>query len=324
MKTCIYGAGAVGGWIGARLARAGHEVSLVARGATLAALQQHGLRLQEAGQMHTEKVQASDQPEDLGPQDLVVISVKAPAMRAVAQQIAPLLGSETLVLSAMNGVPWWFFQGFGGALEGTTLQSVDPGGEIARHIPAASVLGCVVHAACSAPEPGLVIHGFGQRLIVGEPAGGVTERVLALSSTLADAGFEAPVSEQIQRDCWYKLWGNVTMNPVGALTGANIAQTLADPLVRDFCSAVMLEARDIGGRIGLPIEQSPEDRHLVTSRLGAFKTSMLQDVEAGKPVELDALVAAVRELGGLTGVATPFTDALFGLARLQAQLRGLY
>ncbi len=324
MKTCIYGAGAVGGWIGARLARAGHEVSLVARGATLAALQQHGLRLQEAGQMHTEKVQASDQPEDLGPQDLVVISVKAPAMRAVAQQIAPLLGSETLVLSAMNGVPWWFFQGFGGALEGTTLQSVDPGGEIARHIPAANVLGCVVHAACSAPEPGLVIHGFGQRLIVGEPAGGVTERVLALSSTLADAGFEAPVSEQIQRDCWYKLWGNMTMNPVGALTGANIAQTLADPLVRDFCSAVMLEARDIGGRIGLPIEQSPEDRHLVTSRLGAFKTSMLQDVEAGKPVELDALVAAVRELGGLTGVATPFTDALFGLARLQAQLRGLY
>ncbi len=324
MKTCIYGAGAVGGWIGARLAGAGHEVSLVARGATLAALQQHGLRLQEAGQMHTEKVQASDQPEDLGPQDLVVISVKAPAMRAVAQQIAPLLGSETLVLSAMNGVPWWFFQGFGGALEGTTLQSVDPGGEIAYHIPAATVVGSVVHAACSAPEPGLVIHGFGQRLIVGEPAGGVTERVLALSSTLADAGFEAPVSEQIQRDCWYKLWGNMTMNPVGALTGADIAQTLADPLVRDFCSAVMLEAREIGGRIGLPIEQSPEDRHVVTSRLGAFKTSMLQDVEAGKPIELDALVAAVRELGGLTGVATPFTDALFGLARLQAQLRGLY
>ncbi len=281
-------------------------------------------RLQEAGQTYSAKVQASDRPEDLGAQDLVVISVKAPAMGAVAQQIAPLLGSETLVLSAMNGVPWWFFQGFGGALEGTSLQSVDPGGEIARRIPAGNVIGCVVHTACSCPEPGLVVHGFGQRLIVGEPAGGITERVLALSATLIAAGFEAPVSEQIQSDCWYKLWGNMTMNPVGALTGANIAQTLADPLVRGFCSAVMLEAREIGARIGLPIEQSPEDRHVVTSRLGAFKTSMLQDVEAGKPVELDALVAAVRELGQLTGVATPFTDALLGLARLQAQLRGLY
>jgi 2-dehydropantoate 2-reductase len=323
-KVCIYGAGAIGGWIGVHLARAGHPLSVVARGATLEALRQHGLRLSQAGHDHVVRVQASARPEELGRQDLVVVSVKAPGMAAVARQIGPLLGPDTLVLTAMNGVPWWFFQGFGGTLEGATLQSVDPGGEIARLIPAGSVIGCVVHAACATPEPGRVVHSFGQRLIVGEPAGGDSPRVAALAAMLGRAGFEAPVSQQIQRDCWFKLWGNMTMNPVGALTGANIAQTLGDPLVREFCSAVMLEARDIGARIGLPIEQSPQDRHAVTIKLGAARTSMLQDVEAGKPVELDALVGAVRELGRLTGVATPFTDALFGLARLHARLRGLY
>jgi 2-dehydropantoate 2-reductase len=324
LKICIVGAGAIGGWLGVRLGLAGHAVSVLARGATLAAIRAQGLRLQANGQTHALTVQASDRAEELGVQDLVIIAVKAPSLLGVARQITPLIGPDTQVLSAMNGVPWWFFQGFGGQYSGTVLQTVDPGGEIARLIPAHQVLGGVVHASCTSPEPGLVKHGFGQGLIVGEPSGGETARVQALAQVLKQAGFDASVSAQIQRDVWFKLWGNMTMNPVGALTGANIAQTLADPLVRAFCSHVMLEANEIGTRLGLPIAQSPEDRHAVTLKLGAFKTSMLQDVENGKPIELDALIGAVRELGQLTTVPTPQTDALLGLTRLMAQVRGLY
>ena len=324
LKICIVGAGAIGGWLGARLALAGHTVSVLARGATLAALRAQGLRLQTNGQTQTVPVQASEQAAVLGVQDLVIIAVKAPSLLAVARQIAPLMDANTVVLSAMNGVPWWFFQGFGGPYQGKVLQTVDPRGEIASLIPARQVLGGVVHASCISPEPGRVVHGFGQGLIVGEPSGGASTRVQALALTLRDAGFDASVSAQIQRDIWFKLWGNMTMNPVGALTGANIAQTLADPLVRAFCSSVMLEASEIGARLGLPIAQNPDDRHAVTLKLGAFKTSMLQDVENGKPLELDALVAAVRELGQLTGVPTPQTDALLGLTRLMAQMRSLY
>ncbi len=324
MKICIAGAGAIGGWLGVRLALARHAVSVFARGATLAALRTQGLRLQAGGQTHAVTVQASDSAQELGVQDLVIIAVKAPSLLGVARKITPLIGPDTQVLSAMNGVPWWFFQGFGCTYNGTVLQAVDAGGEIARLIPAHQVLGGVVHASCTSPEPGLVAHGFGQGLIVGEPAGGESARVQALAQVLQEAGFDASVSPQIQRDVWFKLWGNLTMNPVGALTGANIAQTLADPLVRAFCSAVMLEAREIGARLGIPIDQNPDDRHAVTLKLGAFKTSMLQDVQNSKPLELDALVGAVRELGQITGVSTPQTDALLGLTRLMAQVRGLY
>jgi 2-dehydropantoate 2-reductase len=324
MKITIYGAGAIGGWIGAHLAAQGHEVSAVARGATLQALQSHGLRLTEAGTQSTHRIRAAADPAALGAQDLVVVAVKAPAMREVAQHIAPLLRADTLVLSAMNGVPWWFLQGFGGALQGENLHTVDAGGEIARRIPAQHVMGCVVHAACAATGPAQVQHNFGHKLIIGEPSGARTERVLALAQTLADAGFEAPVSEQIQKDIWYKLWGNMTMNPISALTGATIDKILGDDLLRGFVSGVMLEAKEIGARIGIPITQQPEDRHAVTQKLGAFKTSMLQDVEARRAVELDALVSVVRELGQRTGVATPLTDALLGLARVQARVLGLY
>ncbi|MFD0669404.1 2-dehydropantoate 2-reductase [Ramlibacter sp. MAHUQ-53] len=324
MKVCIYGAGAIGGWIGARLARADCAVSVVARGATLEALRAQGLRLASGGETLAVPVQASEDPADLGPQDLVVVAVKAPAMAAVARRIAPLLGPDTLVLTAMNGVPWWFFEGFGGALAGARLESVDPGGEIARHIPARHVVGCVVHASCSLREPGFVQHHFGNGLIVGEPSGEKTGRVQELAALLQRAGFEATLSEQIQKDAWYKLWGNMTVNPVSAITGATTDRIMADPLVRDFISRAMLEAREIGARIGIPITQAPEDRHEVTKKLGAFKTSMLQDVEAGRPVELDALVSVVREIGQRTGVPTPTIDALLGLARLHAQVRGLY
>ena len=323
-KVAIVGAGAIGGWIGAHLARAGAQVSVLARGGTLAALQQNGLQLHQADELHSVSVKASNDAAALGVQDLVVISVKAPALASVAQQVGPLLGPHTVVLTAMNGVPWWFMQGFGGAWAGRSLASVDPDGAIARAIPAAHIVGGVVHASCSVDAPGVIRHHFGDGLIVGEPSGQATPRVQALHALLQKAGFNATLSPQIQKDIWFKLWGNMTVNPISAITGATSDRLLDDELVRGFMSQVMLEARTIGERIGIPIAQAPEDRHAVTRKLGAFKTSMLQDVQAGKPVELDALVSAVRELGQMTGVATPFTDALLGLSRLHARVRGLY
>jgi len=322
-KVCIYGAGAIGGWIGARLAGAGCALSVLARGATLDALRRHGLRLRQDGRDSAYPAHACANPAELGVQDLVVIAVKAPALREVARHIGPLIGPGTVVLTAMNGVPWWFFQGFGGSFEGQHLRAVDATGEIGAAIPAASVLGCVVHASCAATL-GCVQHHFGNKLIIGEPSGEHSARVLQVAALLGRAGFDTSVSTQIQSDIWYKMWGNMTMNPISALTGATTDLILGDELVRGFVSSVMMEAKEIGARIGIAIDQQPEDRHAVTRKLGAFKTSMLQDFEAGKAVELDALVTVVSELGALTGVATPFTDALLGLARLQARGRGLY
>lgn len=323
-KVCIYGAGAIGGWIGVKLARAGCDVSVVARGATLDALTGGGLTLREGADTHAAAVRASSRPSDLGVQDLVVVAVKSQAMRDVASSIAPLIGPSTVVLTAMNGVPWWFFEGFGGAYTGTRLKAVDPDGGIAAAVPARHVIGCVVHASCSLDAPGVVRHHFGNKLIVGEPSGEPTERVRQLTALLTRAGFETVLSEQIQKDAWYKLWGNMTVNPISAITGATTDRILDDELVRDFIGKVMLEAKEIGARIGIPIAQTPEDRHEVTRKLGAFRPSMLQDVEAGKSVELDALVTVVKELGEITKVPTPYTDALLGLARLHARVRGLY
>jgi len=324
MKVCIYGAGAIGGWLGSGLARAGCSVSVVARGSTLDALQLHGLRLRKGTTVTSQAVASSALPAELGVQDLVVLAVKAPSLTEVARQIAPLLGPATIVLTAMNGVPWWFLQGFGGTLAGRRLTSVDPHGILAEALPVQRIIGCVVHASCSVDEPGLVHHHFGNKLILGEPSGPPTERVRLLASLLEKAGFEARVSDQIQQDIWFKLWGNMTVNPISALTGATTDLIMDDELVRGFISRMMLEAKEIGARIGIEIDQQPEDRHQITRKLGAFKTSMLQDVEAGKAVELDALVTVVKELGGLTGVETPFTDALLGMARLQARVHGLY
>jgi 2-dehydropantoate 2-reductase len=298
-------------------------VSVVARGANLEALQKNGLQCvqtQAADATLKAKVKVSAQPVDLGPQDLVIVAVKAPAMADVAQGIAPLLGPNTMVMTAMNGVPWWF-------LQGSTLNTIDPEGRIAKAIPAHHVVGCVVHASCSMDAPGVVRHHFGQGLILGEPAeqnGQVSERVQQLVAHLQAAGFTASASVQIQKDVWYKLWGNMTVNPISAITGATTDLILKDDLVREFVSKVMLEAKAIGEKIGIPIAQTPDDRHAVTLKLGAFKTSMLQDVEAGKTVELDALVSSVRELGQLSGVSTPYTDALLGLSRLHASVHGLY
>ncbi len=324
MKVCIVGAGAIGGFIGARLAAAGAcELSALARGHTLAALQQHGWRLQQAGVLLQSPARAADSPSALGVQDLVVIAVKGPALPTLAPTLAPLMGAHTVVMPAMNGVPWWFNQGLPG-VDATPLHSVDPGGHISAALPAAQVLGCVVHASTFTPEPGLVVQRMGQGLIVGEALGGHSARAQAVVDLLAQAGFDTTHSAQERREVWYKLWGNLTMNPVSALTGATADRVLGDPLVREFNSAAMREAAAIGALLDCPIAQSPEDRHAVTAKLGAFKTSMLQDVEAGRAIELDALAGAVRELSQRLGVATPFIDALFGLTRLMAQGRGLY
>jgi 2-dehydropantoate 2-reductase len=224
----------------------------------------------------------------------------------------------------MNGVPWWFFDGFGGEYEGMRLESVDATGAIARAIPTRHLLGGVVHGSFAVIEPGLVRHVAGNHLIIGEPDGSGSERVHRVADALRVAGLEITVSPCIQAEIWYKLWGNMTMNPISALTGATGDRILDDPLVNRFCLDVMAEAGAIGGRIGCPIAQSGEERNALTRELGAFKTSMLRDVEAGRPIELDALVAVVGEIGRKVGVPTPHVDTLLGLARLHARVRGLY
>ena len=325
MKVCIYGAGAIGGFIGARLAATGTcTVSAVARGATLQALRRHGWRLRQGGELlQAPAAIASDDPRELGAMDLVVVAVKGPALADVARQIAPLLGDGTVVLPAMNGVPWWFAPSTP-ALGGQPLRSVDPDGSIGAHIPLARVVGCVVHASTFTPEPGLVEQRMGQGLIIGEPAGGDSARVQRLADVLRRGGFDVTASANVRQDIWYKLWGNMTMNPVSAITGASVDRIMADPLVLAFCTAAMQEAAAVGARIGCAVTQSAEDRHAVTRKLGAFRTSMQNDVDAGRTIELDALVTVVREIAQRVQVATPNIDALLGLTRLFARVRGLY
>ena len=324
MKICVYGVGAVGGFIAAQLARSGCAVHALCRGATLHALRNQGLQLESNGMLLKEKVYATDDPHELGRQDLVILAVKTTALVSVAQNIAPLIGPDTIVMTAMNGVPWWFFDGFGGEYAGTRLASVDPDGSIAAAIPARNIIGSVVHGSFSLNAPGFVRHVFGKHFIIGEPNGCDSERLRKLAQLLDQAELEIVVSRSIQRDIWFKLWGNMTMNPMSALTGATCDRILDDPLVNKLCLDVMAEAGRIGARIGCTIEQSGEERNAVTRKLGAFKTSMLQDSEAGRAVELDALVSAVREIGQKVGEPTPNIDALLGLARLQARVRGLY
>lgn len=324
MKVCIVGAGAIGGFIGTRLAAAKTcDLSVLARGATLAALRSHGWRLEQGGTLSTVPARASDDAAGLGPQDAVIIAVKGQALAAVARQIGPLIGPDTVILPAMNGVPWWFGQGVA-AIGDEPLASVDPGGVIAAALPYRQVLGCVVHASTSTPEPGLVAHKMGNGLIIGEPDGGDSARAQRLGALLRAGGFDVTVSANVRYDIWYKLWGNMTLNPVSAITGATADRILDDQLVAEFCRAAMREAAVIGEHIGCKIAETPEQRHLVTRKLGAFKSSMLQDAEAGRVLELDALVAAVREIGQRLQLSTPNIDALLGLTRLFGRVHGLY
>lgn len=323
-KIAIVGAGAIGGWIGNKLAKNGAEVSVLARNETLANINASGLKLFENNTESIVRVKASDKPEELGVQDLVIIALKAPSLPSLAKQIKPLIGKDTVILTAMNGIPWWFLHNFGNALKNQTLSSIDQDGALQAAIPADQVIGCVVHASCSADAPGTIRHHFGNKLIIGEPSGGNTNRLLELEQLLSSAGYETNVSPQIQKDIWYKLWGNMTVNPISAITNATTDQIMGDDLVRDFASNIMLEAKLIGSKIGIDIDQSPEDRHVITRKMGAFKTSMLQDVQAKKQVEIDALIGAVHELGQKVNVETPFINALFGLSRLHAKNLGIY
>ena len=324
MKVCIVGAGAIGGLIGARLAHAGIEVSAIARGPTAKALRERGWRLQIGGQTIAAPVRVARDASELQPQDVIVIAVKAPAMATIASLVRTLVHPEATIVTAMNGVPWWFFHGLPGEYEDLPLKTIDPDGVIATTIPVERVVGAVVHLTCSSKEPGFVHHGVGNRLIIGEPKGGSSARLLSLAEALREAAFEVEVSPRIQNDIWYKLWGNMTMNPISAFTGATADRILDDPLVNQFCLDVMAEAAAIGAAIGCPIAQSGADRMAVTRKLGAFKTSMLQDVEAGKAVEIDALLSAPREIGARAGVPTPRLDTLLGLARLHARVHKLY
>jgi len=325
LKVCVVGAGAIGGLLGTRLAATAEaSVSALARGATLVALRDHGWRLEtDSGLLQAPVAQASDDPRELEPPDLLIITLKGQALPPLAPTLATLLTADTVVLSAMNGVPWWFSDGIP-ALGARPLESVDPAGRIAAAIPTRQVLGCVVRANAATRAPGISLHRTGRGLIIGESSGGDSTRVHTLGALFSRAGFEVTCSARIRCDIWYKLWGNMTMNPVSALTGATTDQMLDDELVRDFCVRAMREAAAIGARIGCEVRESPEDRYTATRKLGAMKTSMLQDAEALRPLELDALVGVVREIGARVGVATPNIDTLYGLTRLFGRVRGLY
>jgi 2-dehydropantoate 2-reductase len=323
MKICVFGAGAVGGLIAARLAQAGHAVSALARGAHLAAMRQRGIVVRSASEESVARVHASDDPRQFGPQDYVIVAVKAHSLREVAGRIAPLLGPETSIVTAMNGVPWWFFDRLP-AGAGVRLESLDPDGSLARAMPTERIVGCVVHLAAATEAPGVIRHNRGTRLILGEPGGNNGARTARIREALAGAGFEALASDFIEKDFWVKLLGNVSFNPVSALTLASADRLIADPQVKAYLVAIMREVLAIGRAAGVDADIDPEARMDMARELGPFKTSMLQDLEAGKPLEIEGLLAGTLEIARRTGVAAPFTESLFGLVRLRAQSTGQY
>ena len=324
MKICIFGAGAVGGVMAGWLSQAGHEVSVVARGANLAAIRAKGLRLLSQGAERAHAVRAESDPARLGTQDCVIVSVKAQSLPEVARAIGPLLGSETSIVTAMNGVPWWFFDRLKFGDGKLRLESLDPGGALSRAMATDRVVGCVVHLAASTPEPGLVSHNMGNRLILGEPGGRNTVRTQRLAAALAQAGFECVQSAFIEKDFWVKLLGNVSFNPVSALTLASAERLIADAEVKAYMVSIMREVLAIGRAVGVDADIDPEARIEMARHLGKFKTSMLQDMEAGKPLEIDGLLTGTLEVARKAGVPAPFTQSLSGLARLRAQSTGQY
>jgi 2-dehydropantoate 2-reductase len=317
MRIGIVGAGAIGGWIAARLAIAGEAVSLLARGDTLKLVRAEGLVIGEKGEEFTANVDAADRAGALGPQDVLIVAVKAPALPALAPELQPLIGADTLIVPMLNGVPWWF-------VPGEPLESVDPGGGIARAFPLGQVIGCVVHASCSRSAPNRVTVNHADKLIIGEPDGGEPgERLARLFALLDGAGLRPDLTGNVRRAIWYKLWGNATINPLSALTRASCDLILDDPECRAWMLEGMAELAAVGAAISCPISESGEDRMAVTARLGRFKTSMLQDVEAGRPIELEALLGAPREIARRHGIATPALDRLYGVTRLMAESLGL-
>ena len=324
MKICIYGAGAVGGLIAARLAQIGHEVSVVARGAHLTAIQQDGLRILYKEKQTVAKLKADHNPASLGPQDYVIVAVKAQSLPEVAAAIGPLVGPDTSIVTAMNGVPWWFFDRLPFGEGKLRLESLDPGGKISRAMPTERIVGCVIHLAASTPAPGVISHNMGERLILGEPGGNNTARTLRLAQALAAAGFEAQQSDFIEKDFWVKLIGNVSFNPVAALTLATADRLIADDYAKAYMVAIMRECLAIGRAVGVDAAIDPEARMDMARKLGPFKPSTLQDMEAGKKLEIDGLLIGTLEIAKKAGVAAPFTESLAGLARLRAESTGQY
>ncbi|MDX1377032.1 MAG: 2-dehydropantoate 2-reductase [Burkholderiales bacterium] len=321
MRLCIYGAGAVGGLMAAWLARAGHDVCVVARGATLEAIRRHGLRVRTlaSGETLVTRPAADSDPARFGAQDCVIVAVKGQSLPEVAASIAPLLGADTAIVTAMNGVPWWFFDRLPYGKGRLHLASLDPDRKLSQAMPTARIVGCVVHLAASTPEPGLVSHNHGTRLIVGEPGGSDDGRMRRVAEALEGAGFEAVRSRFIEKDFWVKLLGNVSFNPVSALTLSTADRLIDDRYVKDYMVAIMREGLEIGRAVGVDAEIDPEARIDMARSLGRFKTSMLQDLEAGKTLEVDGLLAGTLEIARIAGVPAPFTESLMGLIRQRAR-----
>ncbi|MCC1481678.1 2-dehydropantoate 2-reductase [Roseibaca sp. Y0-43] len=324
MKICIFGAGAIGGYMGAKLAQVGADVSLVARGPHLKAMRENGLRLIEEEGETTVKVTASDNAADLGPQDYVIVTLKAHSVPPVVPKMQPLIGDHTTIVSGVNGVPWWYFHKIGGPLEGTRLESVDPGNAQWDGFGPDRVLGCVVYPAAEVIEPGVVKHIEGTRFSLGEPDGSKSERATALSQALAAAGLKAPVRPKIRDEIWVKLWGNLSFNPISALTHATLETLCTDPGTREVARNMMLEAQAIAEKLGVKFPIDVDRRIQGGAEVGAHRTSMLQDLDMGRPMEIDALVGSVQELGRVTGTPTPTIDTVLALVALRGRVAGLY
>ena len=325
MKICIFGAGAIGGLLGVKLAEAGADVSLVARGPHLKAMQENGLSLiSEEGKRSTVKVRASENAADLGVQDYVIVTLKAHSVPPLVSKIQPLLGEETTLVSGVNGVPWWYFHKHGGPLEGTRLASVDPGDAQWNGFGPDRVLGCVVYPAAEVVEPGVVKQIEGNRFSLGEPDGSKSDRAVALSQALMAAGLKAPVRPRIRDEIWVKLWGNLSFNPISALTHATLDVLCTDPGTRGVARGMMLEAQAIAETLGIKFPIDVERRIDGGAAVGAHRTSMWQDLDLGRPMEIDALVTSVQELGRLIGTQTPTIDTVLALIKLRARMAELY
>lgn len=325
MKICIFGAGAIGGYLAAKLARAGADVSIMARGPHLAAIREHGLTLLEDGrEPATVRVRASAEPAELGAQDYVIVTLKAHSVPPAVPHIQALLAPHTTLVSGVNGVPWWYFHKIGGPLEGTRLESVDPGNRQWDGFGPDRVLGCVVYPAAEVSSPGTVRLIEGNRFSLGEPDGSKSARATALSQVMQAAGLKAPVRPRLRDEIWVKLWGNLSFNPISALTHATLDVLCTDPGTRDVARRMMLEAQEIAEKLGVVFPIDVERRIDGGAAVGAHRTSMLQDLEARRPMEIDALIRSVQELGRITRTATPTIDVVLSLITLRARIAGLY
>jgi 2-dehydropantoate 2-reductase len=322
-RTAVVGAGAIGGLIAAAAVRAGHAVSVLARGRTLDTLRADGLKVIDDACESVVRVDASDDPASFGVQDYVVIALKAQTLPAVAASLQPMVGPDTVIVAAMNGLPWWFPYDFDGPIAGQYLDAIDPGGSVSAALPPARAIGCVVHLSSSTDAPGVVRRGRGNQLIVGAPGAALAAEASAFAQALRAGGFDVTLSDAIRTEIWTKLWGNMNMNPLSALTGSSADRLLDDPLTHALVLRMMEEAAAIGERLGLSTGMGPAERVAITRQLGAFKTSMLQDFEAGRPLEVEPILGVFPELGRKLNVPTPFCDAVLGLLRQRAANSGL-